>query len=75
MNSFVVASGLCTVLLFGWMRIQSEAGIVAFCILYGFTSAGLIILPATVVAAALCPDMRQFGVRVTMQSAHLLWVS
>ena len=68
MNAFITASGACAVLLFGWMGIHSEVGILAFCVLYGFFSAGLIALPATVVAVALCPDIRQFGVRITMQS-------
>ena len=67
MNAFGAASGACAVLLFGWMGIHTEAGIIVFCVLYGFFSAGLITLPATVVAVTLCPDMRQFGVRITMQ--------
>ena len=67
MNAFATASGSCAILLFGWMGIYSEAGIIVFCLLYGFFSAGLITLPANVVAAVLCPDMRQFGVRITMQ--------
>jgi len=41
--------------------------VIVFCVLYGFFSAGLIMLPATVVAVMLCPDMRQYGVRLTMQ--------
>jgi MFS family permease len=53
--------------MFGWIGMESEASIIVFCILYGFFSSGLITLPATVVAVVLCPDMRQYGVRLTMQ--------
>ena len=67
MNAFVLASGACGILLFGWIGIVSKAGVLIFCILYGFFAAGLITLPAAVVAISLCPDMRQFGVRITMQ--------
>jgi len=67
MNTFAVVSGVCSVLIFGWMGIHDEAGIIVFCVLFGFFSSGLISLPAAVVAISLCPDMRQFGVRITMQ--------
>ena len=67
MNAFATASGACAILLFGWMGIHDEASILIFCILYGFFSAGIITLPATVIAISLCPDIRQFGVRLTMQ--------
>jgi len=46
---------------------ESEASIIVFCLLYGFFSSGSITLPATVVAVVLCPDIRQYGVRLTMQ--------
>lgn len=46
---------------------KSEAAVIVFVILYGFFSAGLITIPATVVAVVLCPDIRQYGVRLTMQ--------
>jgi MFS family permease len=55
------------VLIFGWIGIESEAGIIVFCVLYGFFSSGLITLPATVIAKMLCPDIRQYGTRLTMQ--------
>lgn len=48
------------------MGIQSDGGIIAFCLLYGFCSAGLITLPATIVAVSMCPDIRQYAVRMTM---------
>ncbi|KAF2179128.1 MFS general substrate transporter [Zopfia rhizophila CBS 207.26] len=66
MNAYAICGGLCSVLLFGWIAIDGEAGIIAFCVLYGFVVAGLVTLAPTVVAAVLCPDMRQFGVRLTM---------
>ena len=67
MNAFATASGACAVLLFGWMGIHDETALLIFCVLYGFFSAGIITLSATVIAISLCPDLRQFGVRLTMQ--------
>lgn len=65
-NANILASAACVVLLFAWTAIKSAAGIYVFCILYGFFSAGLIALPATVAATSLCPDLKQFAVRITM---------
>ncbi|KAF1978045.1 monocarboxylate transporter [Bimuria novae-zelandiae CBS 107.79] len=67
LNAFILSSGACGVLVFGWIGIESEATIMMFCLLYGFFSSGLITLPATVVTVNLCPDIRQYGVRLTMQ--------
>ncbi|TVY89549.1 Aspyridones efflux protein [Lachnellula willkommii] len=67
LNAFIAASGPCAALLFGWMGIHNEAGVIVFCLLYGFFSAGMITLPAMVIAVVLCPDMREYGVRLTMQ--------
>jgi hypothetical protein len=53
--------------LFGWLDVQSEGGALVFFILYGWCSSGLITLPATAIAVVLTPDMRQYGVRLTMQ--------
>ena len=66
-NAFTAASGSCTVLLFGWIGVRNEASVVAFCILYGFFSSGMITLPPTIIATALCPNMSQFGTRFTQQ--------
>jgi MFS family permease len=46
---------------------SGEASILIFCVLYGFFSSGLITIPATVVAVNLCPNVRQYGVRMTLQ--------
>jgi MFS family permease len=67
LNAFAICSFACGVLIFGWIGITTEASVLVFCILYGFFSSGLITLPATVVASVLCPDLRQYGVRMTMQ--------
>ena len=48
------------------MGISTQGGIIAFCVLYGFFSAGVITLPATIVAVSMCPDIRQYGVRMAM---------
>lgn len=68
MNALITAGIGCILCLFGWISAYNEARIVAFCIFYGFFSAGLITLPPTVIATALCPDMRQLGVRLTQQA-------
>jgi MFS family permease len=67
LNAFIISSASCGALISGWMGIGSAAGIIVFCILYGFFSSGLITLPAAVIASMLCPDMHQYGVRLTMQ--------
>ncbi|KAB8293720.1 hypothetical protein EYC80_009205 [Monilinia laxa] len=67
LNAFGATSGVCSILLLGWMGMNNEGSIIVFCVLYGFFSAGPITLAANVVANVLTPDMRQFGVRLTMQ--------
>jgi MFS family permease len=62
-----MSSSACAILIFGWIGINNSAGAIIFCILYGFFSSGLITLPATVIATVLCPDIREYGVRFTMQ--------
>jgi hypothetical protein len=49
------------------MGVESEPGVIIITVLYGFFSSGLIILPATAIAVSLCPDLRQYPVRITMQ--------
>src|SRR5206468_2578016 len=49
-----------------WISMESQASILVSCVLYGFFSAGVITLPATMVATTLCPEIRQYGVRFTM---------
>ncbi len=68
MNAFIIGTAANAVLIFGWMGMESEAGALVFSLLYGFFSAGFIILPATVITVSLCPDMRQYGMRVAMAS-------
>jgi len=67
LNAFIISNSACGALVFGWIGMESEASIIVFCLLYGFFSSGSITLPATVVAVVLCPDIRQYGVRLTMQ--------
>ena len=71
-NAFLFDSFVCTVLIFCWMGgIHTQGGIIVFCLLYGFCSAGLITLPATIVAVSMCPDMRQYGYRMTIPAIPL----
>lgn len=67
LNAYIFSSAACGALIFGWIGIESDTGIVLFCILYGFFSAGLITLPAAVIASVLCPDIKDYGSRLTMQ--------
>ncbi|KAF2094341.1 MFS general substrate transporter [Rhizodiscina lignyota] len=68
LNSFALASGGSTILLFVWMAVDSLPSTIAFCVLYGFCQSGITTLAWTVIATNLCPDLRQYGVRILMQS-------
>ena len=68
MNMYMTCCAICTLLLFTWLRVDSEAGVVVFCIVYGFFSGAVVSLTPTVVAISLCPDVRQFGVRWSMMA-------
>lgn len=68
LNAYLVYLAASIAILFSWIGVHTESGILAFCAFYGIASSGLINLPANVVAAALTPDMRQFGTRFGMQS-------
>jgi predicted MFS family arabinose efflux permease len=48
-----------------WMAVNSQRGLIAFSVLWGFCSAGLVTLPATVFPS-LCPDSSRLGTRVGM---------
>ncbi|QDS71643.1 hypothetical protein FKW77_007480 [Venturia effusa] len=48
-----------------WMAVDSQSGIIVFSVLWGFCSAGLVTLPATVFPS-LCPDSSRLGTRMGM---------
>jgi hypothetical protein len=60
-----MAAGASAILVGGWMGVESELGVIIIAVLYGFFFSGLIILPATAIAVSLCPDLRQYPVRMT----------
>jgi predicted MFS family arabinose efflux permease len=53
------------VLAFGWIGIHSVAGIIVFCILYGFFSGCFVSIPPTVIVT-LCPHPSVIGTRMGM---------
>ncbi|KAF1973118.1 putative MFS monocarboxylate transporter [Bimuria novae-zelandiae CBS 107.79] len=66
LNAFMLSAWACGALVFAWSGMETKDSVIAFCVLYGFFSSGLITLPATVVAQNLCPDIRQYGVRMML---------
>ncbi|ATY66732.1 MFS monocarboxylate transporter [Cordyceps militaris] len=56
----IVTSLLSSLLVYCWLVIHNLAGIVVFCIFYGFLSGAVVSLPTTVVAA-LVPELRLMG--------------
>jgi MFS family permease len=65
----LVAWGFCAVtaglLCFCWMAVTSEAGFIAWSVVWGFCSAGLATLPSAVIAS-ISPDHRRLGSRSGM---------
>jgi len=60
LNMLLLMTAVVAVLAYAWIAVSSLAGLVVFCILYGFFSGSLVSLPPTVVAT-LTPDMREIG--------------
>lgn len=60
---------LCTVisgvLCLAWIAVRTENALIAFSVFWGFCSAGLVTLPATVFPG-LCPDRGRLGTRIGM---------
>ena len=54
-----------SVLAFAWIAIGNLAGIIVFCVLYGFFSGSIVSLPPTALAA-LSPDPSRVGTRMGM---------
>lgn len=65
MNVLLPCTIIAGVLAFAWLGIHNLAGLVIFCILYGFFSGAIVSLPPTVVAH-LSPDMSLLGTRMGM---------
>lgn len=52
-----------TVLIFCWIRITSQSGLIAFCVLYGFCSGAFVSMPPVCVAR-ITPDLSIIGSRL-----------
>jgi MFS family permease len=57
--------GICGILAFCWIRINTEAGLLVFAILYGYFSGAFVSLPPAVIAS-LTKDMSRLGTRMGM---------
>jgi predicted MFS family arabinose efflux permease len=68
LNVAVPMTTVTAVLAFALMGIKSTAGIVVFCILYGFFSGSFVSLPPAVIAS-LSSDVRKIGTRMGMSFA------
>ncbi|RDH27439.1 MFS general substrate transporter [Aspergillus welwitschiae] len=60
LNVMILVSLVVTVLAFAWMGIHSNAGAIAFAVIYGFAS-GTVVALMPPVLALLCPDMAVVG--------------
>ncbi|KAL8766517.1 MAG: hypothetical protein Q9209_006733 [Squamulea sp. 1 TL-2023] len=59
---------LSAVILFAWIRVNSQNGLIVAAVMYGFISGSIqAVVPATV--AFLCPDLSKFGTRLGMTLA------
>ena len=67
-NMLIPCTVICIVLAFSWMRIESTAGLIVFCVLYGFFSGTFVSLPPTTIVT-LCPSLSVVGVRMGMNFA------
>ncbi|KAL2152604.1 hypothetical protein VTH82DRAFT_5788 [Thermothelomyces myriococcoides] len=65
LNIMVPAAACSAVLAFAWIGIKSTAGLIVFCVLYGFTSGAFVSLPAPTVVT-LSPSLNVLGARMGM---------
>lgn len=62
-NVIVWCSGCCAILLLCWIRVKNTAGLVVFCILYGFCSGAFVSIPPACIAR-ITPDLGIIGARM-----------
>ena len=65
LNIIIPGTIATCVLAFGWVGIHETAGLVVFCVLYGFFSGSFVSIPPTVVVT-LSPNMGVVGTRMGM---------
>ncbi|KAK0615269.1 major facilitator superfamily domain-containing protein [Bombardia bombarda] len=63
LNIMIIACFVSSLLSFCWIAVNSKAGIIVFCILYGFFSGSFVSLPAPTIAS-LSPNMSVVGARM-----------
>jgi MFS family permease len=68
LNILIPLTAGAAVLTFGWIGIHDGAGLIVFCVLYGFVQGPFVSLPPIIVAT-LSPDLRSNGVRLGMMLA------
>ena len=54
------------ILAFGWIGIRNDHGFIAFTVLYGFATGGIISLPPSIFPSTCCPDKKKLGTRLGM---------
>ncbi len=64
-NILIPCSLVAALLAFVWIGIKTPAGVIIFCLLYGFFSGTFVSLSPTV-TVTLCPSLGVFGVRMGM---------
>jgi predicted MFS family arabinose efflux permease len=68
LNMIIPGALMTCVLAFGWIGIHSSAGLIVFCVLYGFSSGVFVSLPPTVMVT-LSPNPGVVGARMGMHFA------
>lgn len=68
LNVLLPCTLAASILAFSWLAIDSSAGLIIFCVFYGFFSGAFVSLPPTVLVL-LTSDMRFFGTRMGMNFA------
>ncbi len=68
LNIFIPFALITALLNFSWIAIQTPAGLVVFCVLYGFFSGTFVSLPGPM-GASLSPNMRNIGRRLGVSVA------
>lgn len=68
LNMLIPCAAISSLLAFCWIKIRSTAGLIIFCILYGFFSGTFVSLPPTTVVS-LSPSLAVVGTRMGMSFA------
>lgn len=69
-NTILPIALITSVVAFAWIAVTSQAGLIAFAVLYGFFSGSIVAL-ASVLWAILSPNMRILGTRIGMTTVPM----